>query len=278
MLQAELAGIVTTEKEEDKGYLDLTGGALSLVLAREILPTRGRYEHAWFRVTLTVTTEKQGTERRVDPTISIHEVRGRADADLGAVRFFDGDTIQGYIGFNQFHDTAASPGTDWDPRDCYVTIQVAYDPGLTCKRTEFLQSDRSPDPALGYVTELPHLDLEVDYRGHVVGTETDQRFPKAIEYCLPVAQYGLVVLDPDTEGVTNAEYEYEIGRNLLAIESTGEVAWTAAPVTANGSPYTYAYLWRVSDRIFSRLYGLNEAPNIIAELDPATGEVIAQGL
>jgi hypothetical protein len=205
----ELAGIMTAEKEEDAGYLDLTGGAQSLVLAKEILPTRGRYEHAWFRVTLTITDERQDIESQLEPTISIHEFRGRADADLGAIRFFDGDSIQGYIGFDQFSQTAASPGTDWDPTDCYVTIHVAYDPGLTAKRTSFLESDRSPDPALGYITELPQLDLQVDYRGHIDGTQTEQRFPKAIEYCLPVTKSALVVLDPDAEGTADPNHEYD---------------------------------------------------------------------
>ncbi|KAA9401012.1 hypothetical protein Har1131_20565 [Haloarcula sp. CBA1131] len=275
MVQTELAGIMTAEKEEDEGYLDLTGGTQSLVLAKEILPTRGQYEHAWFRVTLTVTDERQDIEPQLEPTISRHEFRGQADAELEAIRFLHGDSIQGYIGFNQFCDTPASPDSDWDPTDCYVTIQVAYDPGLTCKRTTFLKSDRSPDPALGYITEFPQLDLQVDYRGHIVGTEIEQRFPKAIEYCLPVSNSALVVLDPDSEGTADAGYEYETGRNLLAIKPTGEIAWTVDQVTnSHDTVYIHTYPWRVSTRVFSKLRSLSEGPNIIAELDPETGEVI----
>ncbi|MHC3381905.1 hypothetical protein [Haloarcula sp. H-GB5] len=279
MIQTELAGTMTAEKEEDEGYLDLTGGAQCLVLAKEVLPTRGQYEGAWFRVTLTVTDERQGIESQLNPTISMHEFRGRADADLKAIRFFDGDSIQGYIGFHQFSDESAALSSDWDPTDCYVTIQIAYDPGLTCKRTSLLKSGRSPDPALGYITELPQLDLQVDYRGQIVGTETEQRFHKAIECCLPVSNSALIILDPDSEGTPNPSYEYESGRNLLAVKPTGEVDWTVGQVTdSHDNVYIHTDLWRVSNRVFSKLHSTGDEPNIIAELDPETGEVITAGI
>jgi len=278
MIQTELAGIMTAEKEEDEGYFDFTGSGHSLVLAKEILPTRCRYEHAWFRVTLTVTDERQGIESRLDPTISMHEFRGRADTDLGAIRFFDGDSIQGYIGFDQFSNTSMTSGTDWDPTDCYVTIHVAYDPGLTSRQTSFLNSDRSPDPDLGYITELPQLNVQVDYRGHIVGTETEQRFPKAIDHCLQFDEMVIVGLDPDSEGVDHPTFNYKEAQNLFAIESTGEVAWIAEPATSYEGDRGYYYtLWRINDSLFAKVRGLGKAGRTIVQLNPETGEIISIG-
>jgi hypothetical protein len=60
---------------------------------------------------------------------------------------------------------------------------------------------------------------------------------------------------------------------------TGEIAWTAERVTdSHGDVYSYTYLWRISNRVFSKLHSTGEGPNIIVELDPETGAVIAKDL
>jgi hypothetical protein len=270
----EIGFLAYVQAEIDEGWYGLGDGSYGLGVAQTVLLERGRYEGANYRVTLTFTAAERGIATHIGPTTTTMELRAELTDTTLDFRT-DGD-MKAYIPTYAFEETEKHPAVSWDPSDCFVTLELCYDPGMSCTPWR-LDQEPLPDPELDYTTDVSE-DMRVDYQGRVIGTDREQRFPHAIECCLTYDELTFVVLDVDSDGVADPTVTYEDGRNLFAIDTSGTIVWTAPLVTGDSGAYYYNYIWRVDETLFTGLYPIDSGARMNATLDPQSGTLLAKDL
>ena len=268
----EMHFLAYAEDAIDEGWYGLGNRSYGIGLSETLLPDRGRYEGANYRVTLTFHGLEQDIETQIGSTSTTIELS--CEVTSTTVDFLAEGNMQGYIPIHEFESTDNHPAVEWEPSDCHVVLQLDYDPGMSCTPSR-IEQDPPLDPDLDYTTQLTP-DIQIDYRGRVTGTATEQRFPKAIDHCLLFDDLAIVGLDPDSDGFDDPSFQYEKAQNLVAIDSTGQVAWVAEPATSYEGDRGYYYtLWRIDDSLFAKVRGLGKAGRMTVELNPETGERIS---
>ncbi|MFB9811908.1 hypothetical protein [Haloarcula sebkhae] len=267
----------TAEKEEVEGRFDLSTGAISRVhIAKEFLPTKGRYIRAWYRLSVSIEphSAEKNTESVTGPRTAVLRLWGDTLKEYNHIDLCsdaDTETIRGHVSLEPFIlSWTGDDDMERVPDECQVTLAIEYDPGKTLRRTSYPDIVREADPDIGYRTALSETEITVDYRGQIEGEGWNHRFPMDIKYVYPIDGRLLVLLREDTEGVSNPDIACDTARNVVCFDSNGDVLWRAQPSKADDGDHTYyRYLWRYDDRLMTRT-----AAQSYVELDPETGSII----
>ncbi|MBO4248988.1 hypothetical protein IL252_14290 (plasmid) [Halomicrobium sp. IBSBa] len=274
MIQME--DFATAEKEEVEGRFDLSTTAVPPIqIAKEFLPSRGRYLRAWYRIAVTIDPDSAKEKSELtSPQIAIKQLWGDVWKKNNKIYLYsnpESEDVRGYLNLEPFMlSWTQEKGMERLPAECQITLEIEYDPGKTLNRTSYKEVVREADPEIGYRTEFSETGITVDYRGQIQGGDWDHRLPMDIKYAYPVDDGLLVMLQKGTGGVIDPNIECVFSQNILKFDSRGDIKWRAQPTKGDDDEYThYRYLWRYDDRLMTRT-----AAQSYVELDPETGSVV----
>ncbi|GGM49890.1 hypothetical protein GCM10009006_33950 [Haloarcula argentinensis] len=271
----------TVGEEEAGGRFYIPTTAMSPVqMSKEFLPSRGRYIRASYRLSLSIETNSanKNTELDIGPRTAVLRLWGDTLEEYNQIDLYSGadsETICGYVSLEPFMlSWTGDDDMERVPDECDITLAIEYDPGKTLHRMSghetIREAVKEADPDIGYRTALSETEITADYRGQIEGEGWNHRFPMDIEYAYPIDDRLLVLLQEDTEGVSNPDIACDSARNIVCFDSNGDVLWRAQPSTADDGDHTYyRYLWRYDDRLMTRT-----AAQSYVELDPETGSII----
>lgn len=273
----EFFATATKIKRSSFHELEGHGNEISVEFLIDKLPRKAGFKHCRYRIALSLYRDRQDFEqKRGDKTVvSGCHAKAFGDGDLFQLFSLEDDTDIGTLNLAPL----AMPwvgkfNRDALPLEPYVEIRIAYDPGCTYAQTSFRETVATEDPEISYVTTFESLGITADYRGRIVGTDTEQRFPMGIRSALPVSDGLLLLLDPDTGGVANPTVDCSSYTNLLRIAPSGEIDWIVEPVRENNSELYHRHAWRHENRLLTESGSGDSGHHPYIEIDHTSGAVV----